>query len=135
MTVAATFKHKVIFADTCDLTGSWRSICISVFNQNDTQRGTCNNMLTLMSGNIPKITNSLANNMIRSQISMFAIQLQRQSRGSIWSAGVIKSISEIITRQHLGTYKTKLSSQLYCPFFALRSEVSFFILSNSNSTQ
>ena len=30
VTVAATFKHRVIFADTCDLTGSWRSICTSI---------------------------------------------------------------------------------------------------------
>ena len=30
VTVAATFKHRVIFADTRDLRGSWRSICTSI---------------------------------------------------------------------------------------------------------
>ena len=30
VTLAATFKHRVIFADTCDLSGSWRSICTSI---------------------------------------------------------------------------------------------------------
>ena len=30
VTVAATFKHRVIFADTCDLTRSWRLICTSI---------------------------------------------------------------------------------------------------------
>ena len=141
VTIAATFKCRVIFADTlCDLTGSWRSICTSIrrFIQNGTtQKGTCNNMLTLMPGNVPQITNDFANNMIGSRISVFAIQLQRQSRGSICSTSrVIKSRSEIIpTRQQLGTYKIKLSSQSCGPFFASHSEVSSFILSNSNLTQ
>ena len=92
MTVVATFKRKVIFADTCDLTGSWRSICTSIEDQNGTQKGACNNMLTLMPGNVPKFTNSFANNMIGSHISMLATQLQRQLRGSICSTRVVKSV-------------------------------------------
>ena len=32
VTVAATFKHRVIFPDTRDLMGSWRSICTSIEN-------------------------------------------------------------------------------------------------------
>ena len=80
-------------------------------------------MLTLMPGNVPKIANSFANNMIGSEshFRMFAIQLQRQSRGSIYSTRESLNRYQIITRQQLelGTYKIKLSSHSCCPFFCL----------------
>ena len=77
VTVAATFKHRVIFADTRDLTGSWRSICTSIddLSQNGIRQGTWKDILTLMPGNVPKIINSFPDNMIGSHVSMFATQL------------------------------------------------------------
>ena len=102
--------------------------------QNGTQQGTWKDILTLMPGNVPKITNSFTDNMIGSHISMFAIQLQRQARGSICSTRALNQCQKWFVRNQRGTYKIKLSFQSCCPFFALRSEVSSVISSNSNLT-
>ena len=138
VTVAATFKHRVIFADICDLAGSsWRSIStsIDILFRTVLKGSTCNNMLTLMPWNVPKITNSFANNMIGSHYIMFAIQLQSQARRLIRSTRVIELISEIInSKQPLGAHKRNVSShwQSCLPVFA---EVFTFTSSNPNSTK